>query len=170
MRYLLDKNVVRYAIQGLVQGFDRQLSALEFGSLSFWQIAESRDARLLISHASFNVLKSFPRYSEISIFLAATDVLYPARYHNRWTRRVRETSRLSREDSAMLALATFGTNDSGSIIGTHGFVTYDQPLINGFKNHHQVLQKRLSAMTCQLKPPYDQATLPILIRPDEVKL
>jgi len=166
MRYLLDKNIARYALQGLLYGQVRLLSPLEFASLSFWQKAERHQAQLFISRASFNVLHGLQREDQVHIFRAAVGVLFPARYHVRWTRRLRETSGLSREDAAMIALTSFGTDQDGRILGTHYLVTYDQAMMNGYQSHRPTLQRRLTAMTRQLKPPYHQATLPTLITPD----
>lgn len=167
MRYLLDKNIVRYVLQGLLYGQVRSLSDLEFSSLSFLQRAERHQAQLFISWASFRVLRQLQRFDEVHIFLDSVETLFPARYHVRWTRRLRETSGLSREDAGMIALSTFGTDETERILGTHFLVTYDQAMINGYQHHRPTLQRRLTAMTRQLNTPYHQATLPMLITPDE---
>ena len=87
MRYLLDKNIVRYVLQGLLYGQIRSLSALEFSSLSFLQRAERYQARLFISWASFRVLRQLQRFDEVHIFLDSVETLFPARYYVRWARR-----------------------------------------------------------------------------------
>ncbi len=131
------------------------------------QIVETQNASLFISSASLNVLRQSAQYNEIRILLNDIDVLLPSRYHTRWTRRIRETTGLSREDSAMIALTSFGTNQAGNILGTHYLVTYDKPMINGYQNYLPALQTRLSAMTHQLLLPFCLATLPQLITPDD---
>lgn len=166
MRYLLDKNIVRYVLQGLLYGQVRPLSALEFSSLSFLQLAERHQAQLFIIWASFRVLRQLQRFDEVHIFLDSVDTLFPTRYYVRWTRRLRESSGLSREDAGMIALSTFGTDETEHILGTHYLVTYDQAMINGYQHHHTTLHRRLTAMTRQLSSPYQQATLPRLITPD----
>ena len=91
---------------------------------------------------------------EVQLFLNSVDVLFPTRYHSRWTRRIRETTGLTREDAAIIALASFGSNQLGNILGVHYVLTYDQGLINGYRDHLTLLNRRLRAMTVQLRPPY----------------
>ena len=127
-----------------------------------------RAARVFISEASFNVLQRRLHYDEAIVFLDFVEVLSPTRDHTRWARRIRETSKLSREDAAMIALATFGSDSSGTIWGAHKLITYDLPMINGYQKKRSRLERRLQAMTAQLAPPFDKATLPQLMTPDEV--
>lgn len=168
MRCLLDKNVARYAIAGLRYGRLRPLSPLEMGTLSFWRAAEERGVALFISRVSFHILQRLAGYDEVRVLLDAMRVLSPTRYHARWARRIRETTGLTREDAAMVALASFGSDPTGSILGTHLLVTYDQPLINGYLDHLPKLNRRLHTMTAQLLPPFHQATLPRVVTPDEM--
>jgi len=170
MRCLLDKNIARYAIAGLRYGHLRPLSALETGALSFWRAAEEHDVELFISRASFHVLQRLARYDEVRILLDAVQVLSPTRYHARWARRVRETTGLAREDAALIAVTSFGSDLQGSILGAHLLITCDQPLVNGYLNHFSELQRRLRAMTVQLPTPFHQATLPRVMTPDEILL
>ena len=169
MRYLLDKNVVRYAISGLVYGRQRLLTSLETGALLFWRTVETQEVELFISAASFHVLRQSRQYDEARIFLELVQVLSPTRYHARWTRRIRETTGLSREDASMIALASFGTNPSGAILGTHWLATYDQAMITGYTNHLPVLKRRFEAMTTHLSNPFHQAVLPQLSTPDNIR-
>lgn len=60
------------------------------------------------------------------------------------------------------------TDQSGTILGAHRLITYDQPMINGYMAKRSPLERRLQAMTGQLLSPYDQATLPQLMTPDDV--
>lgn len=167
-RCLLDKSVARLTIAGLRYGHRRLLSPLETGALSLWRAAEEHDVALYISHASFQVLRRLPAYDEVRIFLDSVSILSPTRYHARWTRRIRETTGLTREDTAMIALASFGSDLQGRILGTHLLITYDQSMINGYLNHLPTLRRRLRAMTAQLRAPFHQATLPRLATPDEM--
>ena len=166
-RYLLDKNVARYAIAGLRFGHLRPLSHEELGALIFWRAMELQGASLFISHTSFHILHRLAGYAEVQTLLDSVAVLWPTRYYTRWTRRIRETTGLSREDCAQIALASFGTDSEGRILGVHYLVTYDQPLARGYRNYIAVLNRRLHAMTAQLPPPFNQALLPALATPDE---
>jgi len=170
MRCLLDKNVARYAIAGLRYGRLRLLSPLETDALSFWHTAEERGVALFISHVSFHVLQRLAGYDEVRVLLDSVRVLSPTRYHARWSRRIRETAGLTREDAAMIALASFGSDQQGSILGTHLLITYDQPMINEYLDLLKKLERRLRAMTAQLPAPFHQATLPRMATPDEILL
>ena len=110
--YLLDKNVARYAIAGLHYGRLRPLLPVEMGALAFWRTVEQQHDALFISHASFHVLRRLAEYAEVQALLDSVTVLWPTRYYTRWTRRIRATTGLSREDCAEIAVASFGT-DSG---------------------------------------------------------
>jgi len=156
-----------HAISGLRYGHTRSLSGLETGALSFWRTAEERGDVLYISLASYRILQRLSKFDEVRVFLNAMSVLLPARYHTRWARRVRETTGLSREDAALIGLATFGTDEAGGILGVRRFVTNDQSLVAGYRAHASSLRRRLAAMTAQLATPYDRATLPEVGSPAE---
>jgi hypothetical protein len=168
MRCLLDKNIVRHAITGLYQGRWRLLSPLEASALNFWRSAQINSVELFISPSSFHVLQPMQHYAEVRILLDSIKVLRPTRYHPRWARRVRETSGLSREDAAMIALATFGTNQVGPIFSVEHLISSDRPMINGYRVHFTLLERRLQKMCAQLRAPFDQAHLPELLLPDEM--
>jgi len=144
------------------------LTSLEVSALTFWRIAEERGVALFISHYTFNVLQYLRPYAIAQIVLDAMPVLSPTRYHSRWTRRVRESTGLTREDAAMVALASLGSNDAGDLLGVHWLATCDQPLCNGYRAAFPLLERRLRAMTVQLPLPFCHATLPQLATPDEL--
>lgn len=168
MRYLLDKNLIRFVIAGLHYGFRRPLQSVQLGALSFWHNVEQREETLYIADVSYHILLRLPSYDAVAIFLDSVEVLFPTRYHKRWARRVRESTGLAREDAAMIALASFGTDEEGAILGAHALVTYDQALINGFSVNHDVLQRRFRAMTAQLSDPFRRATLPRVVSPERL--
>ena len=66
----------------------------------------------------------------------------------------------------VLALATYGTDSTGDILGVDGLITLDKPLLNHFRVHQAELQIRLLAMTRQFSRPYCRATLPVVLHPD----
>jgi len=68
----------------------------------------------------------------------------------------------------MIALATFGSDPQGCILGVHTLMTCDQPMIHGYLDRLPQLQRRLRAMAAQLPTPFHQATLPRLATPDEL--
>ncbi|MFH1908935.1 MAG: hypothetical protein ABIL11_16400 [Chloroflexota bacterium] len=54
------------------------------------------------------------------------EVAFPTRYFTRWSRRLQEFG-FTPEDARVLALASFGSNQDGNILGMHWVATYDQP-------------------------------------------
>jgi len=166
-RYLLDKNVARYAIAGLRYGHLRPLSREELDALAFWRALERQGASLFISHTSFHILRRLAGYVEVQTLLDSVDVLWPTRYYARWARRLHEMTGLTREDCAQVALGSFSSNLAGSILGVHFLVTCDQSLITGYRHHFAALDRRLHSMTVQLRAPFNQAALPRLVEPTQ---
>jgi len=68
----------------------------------------------------------------------------------------------------MIALASFGSNEAGDILGVHWLATSDQPLLNGYRATLPRLERRFRAMTAQLPAPFCDAALPCLMTPDEL--
>jgi hypothetical protein len=168
MRCLLDKDVVRLTVVGLHLLIQRQpLPSRALDALAFWRAAERRGMVLCITVASANVLRQRQQYAASRFVLEAATELGPSRYARRWARRLRETTGLTPEDTMVLALSTFGTDEKGSILGAYAVVTYDQSLIQGYRNHLSTLQRRLGAMKAQLLPPFDEVRLPSVSSPDD---
>ena len=71
------------------------------------------------------------------------------------------------EDAMVLALGTFGTDQTGAILGAHAVVTYDQSLVNGYHNRMSALRRRLGAIQAQLSSPFNRVTLPSVVLPDD---
>jgi hypothetical protein len=74
----------------------------------------------------------------------------------------------TREDALVLALATYGTDSTGDILGEDALITLDQPFLNNFQIHQAELQSRLAAMTDGLPEPYRNARLPVVQHPEEL--
>ena len=104
----------------------------------------------------------------IQLFLQGVEVVFPTRYFKRWARRLQEYG-FSSEDAGVLAVATFGTDREGTILGMHAVVTFDQPLINQWTVQHTTIQTHLSAMRRDLPMPYSQAGLPLVLRPEDIE-
>ncbi len=172
MHCLLDKVTARHIMEGmlkLVEG--RTVTSAELFALYFYQRARSDQITLFILPQTHNLLKRLehlPRYVVIiQRFLQATQVLYPAQYFKRWTRRLREYG-FTKEDAEVLAIATFGTHLNGHILGVHVVATSDQPMINQWRAHHGEIQKRLLNMQRHLEAPYCYVSLPTVERPEHI--
>ncbi len=168
MRYLLDKNIIRYAVSAFVYGYHRQLNPFETQSITFIQQSQKEDSELFISPASANILRRIS-YPEAQWFINYTTTLVPSKYFTRWARRVRDTSGLTRDDAAMIALATFGTVPAGTILGVNALVTFDQAMMNAFNTHQVTLVTRLQRMARQLQAPYRYAKLPDVLSPEALQ-
>lgn len=164
MRYLLDKVIVRYTLDGMLSlTLGRDLTDQQVAALRLFQNAATRSTELFIALASANILarlQSIPRFDPlIHLFLRRTQIATPTRYFTRWSRRVREFG-FSPEDAQMLALGSFSTNQERGVLGMHGFITYDHPLVNLWQQRHDEVERRLNAMRRQLNAPYDLVELP----------
>ncbi len=174
MRCLLDKVTARYAVQGLLKlGEGRELTEEELFTLDLLARSQPPTTRLFIAPPSANVARSLarlPRYSGIILyFLSQVEVTQPARYFKRWARRLRDYG-FAREDAAILALATFGTDKEGTILGMDFVATYDQRMIRHWSGQREVIQDHLTAMRQDIPPPYSHAVLPQVQRPEQITL
>jgi hypothetical protein len=172
MRCLLDKVTARYAVQALLKlAEDRELTPEELFTLDLLSRSQSPATRLFIAAPSANVARSLarlPRYSDfIDFFLNQVEVALPARYFKRWMRRLRDHG-FAREDAAVLALATFGTDKEGTILGMDFVATYDRPMIQHWSGQREAIQERLAAMCRDIAPPYHHAILPRVLPPEQI--
>jgi len=171
MRCLLDKVTARLAVQGLLQlGEGQALADEELLALDLALRASRPPHHLFIVPPTASVLHQFaeqPRFSPIiQLFLAHVEVLRPAHYFKRWARRLRELG-FTREDAAVLALSTFGTDSGSTFLGIEVVATYDQAMTNNWMMQRDKIQKRLSAMQRHLLAPYCHARLPQVLRPEQ---
>ena len=172
--YLLDKVTARLMVRALLkQSKGQNLTQDEKTTIDLFNSATSPTLRLFIVPATANILPRIAQSSEYSTaihrFLSRVEVVSPGRYCIRWARRLRGYA-FTREDAAVLALGTFGTDETSSILGMDIVATLDQPMINNWTARQAELQTRLDAMLEQLAAPYNQASLPQVLRPEEIVL
>jgi hypothetical protein len=174
MRCLLDKATARYAVQGLLKLAEgRDLTEQELFTLDLLSQSQPPGTRLFIAPPSSNVarnLAQLPRYSDvIYLFLSRVEVALPARYFRRWVRRLRDYG-FTHEDAAILALATFGTDKEGAVLGMDFVATYDRPMIQHWSGQREAIQERLAAMCRDIPPPYHHAFLPRVLPPELISM
>ncbi len=172
MHCLLDKVTARRAVEGLLKlAKGRTLSIQELFALDLFSRTTPPTLRLFIVPPTANVLQSLaqlPRYSAvIHLFLNQVEIALPTRYFKRWARRLRGHG-FTREDAAVLALATFGTDENATILGMHFVATFDQPMINHWATRQVAIQERLTAMQDDIPMPYRYVSLPQVLRPEQV--
>jgi len=171
MYCLLDKVTARFIVQGLTKvGEQRAPTENESIALDLFARAISPEYNLFIAPPTVNVLHHLARYphyaSIIQFFLKRVEIIQPTRYFKRWAR-LRDYG-FTREDAAMLALASFGTNPERSILGMHYLATFDQPMINQWRQQQHRIHQRLQAMQRDLQLPYSRVSLPQVLRPDYI--
>ena len=103
----------------------------------------------------------------IQLFLNRVQIIQPARYYKRWARRLRHFG-FTREDAAILALATFGIDSTNVLCNMAYVITFDQPMINHWATQQASIRSKLSAMQDNLLLPYRLATLPRVVCPDAI--
>jgi hypothetical protein len=170
MLLLLNKSVARKSVSGLDKMAEIfPLSEAESISLCILEQATKSQIRLFIAPESLHILLSLEQtYALHSIrpFLDHVDVLYPGRYFKRWARRLRQRG-FTREDTKVLSLATFGTNEAGKILGVSAVVTFDQSLTNKYTHEFAAIQDQFEAMIAGLEPPFCYARLPEVMLPQK---
>lgn len=173
MRLLLDKVVARRILIGLFSlAQDRPLTTADRIALDLFQQCVQLEHQLYVVPPTANVVRRINQAAYqpiIDLFLGQTQVIQPARYTLRWARRLRDAG-FSREDAAVLALGTFGTDVQAGILGVHFVATQDQRLINNWIVRHEQIQTRLMVMQQELPSPYRDAVLPKVLPPEWVPL
>ena len=172
MRCLLDKVTARYIIQGLLKLAEkRDVSREELAALDLFSLAHPQEIRFFIVPQTAHVLErlaQLPHFTAIiQLFLERVEVFAPVRYFKRWARRLRDYG-FTKEDAAVLALATFGTNETKNILGVDIVATFDQPMITQWGIRQSAIRKRLEAMLGDIPAPYHQAKLPRVLRPEQI--
>jgi predicted nucleic acid-binding protein len=163
--YLLDKSVVRRTIEGLARLHRVQpLYPDQATCLTLLYAGVQDRFTAYITPQSLHIMERLSARDEVRDFLDAVEVIQVTRYTRRWARRLREYG-FTREDAAILGLATFGTDLAGSILGVDAVITLDLPFINNFHTRKATLNHRLRAMTQQLPVPFRHASLPALWQP-----
>jgi hypothetical protein len=163
--YLLDKNVVRRIVEGLIHP-DR-LTDEEATAIALWRALRQSKSPMFISAETANIIGRFSAWREIRLFLDTVEVMYAGKYFKRWARRLREHG-FTREDAKVLGLTTYGTDAAGEILGVEVMVTFDRSLINSYGARRPTLERRLQTMTAQLSLPFREAGLPEVMHPIEV--
>lgn len=172
MRCLLDKVTARYAVQGFLKLAEgRDLSDHEVFTLDLLERSSVQQIDILIVPPTLNVLQQImqlPQYTRlIQLFLSQVQVAFPTRYFKRWARRLRK-HHFSREDAAILALATFGTDAQGAILSMSVVATYDQPMMTHWRLQQTIIREQFANMQIDLPQPYHQAVLPDVLRPEQI--
>jgi hypothetical protein len=172
MRCLFDKVTARYTLQGLLKLAEGQdINDEELFTLDLFERAVPDRIDLFIAPTTANILQKIAelsRYTDlVQLFLTRVNIAFSTRYFSRWARRLRDYE-FTREDAAMLALASFGTNESGTILGMNILVTYDQPMMRHWNVQYAHIEERFFAMTSALPLPYNQAVLPKLLRSEQI--
>lgn len=71
------------------------------------------------------------------------------------------------EDAKVIALGTFGTDETGIRLGASAIITGDLHLMRNYGNRLPTIQRRLKALTAQLLPPFRDAALPVILSPED---
>jgi hypothetical protein len=166
-RCLLDKVTARYILESRLKLIERRsLDRNGVNALYLYRRAENGSLHLFIVPQTalfLHRLVNLPRYQRvIEDFSQLTRTTIAGRYFTRWARRLREYG-FTREDAAVLSLATFGIDNAGTILSMHYLATYDQPMINNWQSHHAAIRTRFEAMRQGLLEPYRSANLPQLL-------
>jgi len=165
--WLLDKNVVRRATEGIAAALAaRALTSEQSQVIRLIALGKQFDIILVITPETANILERRQVSPGVRLFLEQTSVWRRGRYFSRWARRLHEHG-FSPEDAAVLSYGSFGLDESGQIIGVTHVVTLDRPFLERFYAQRPTLERRLTAMTSHLSEPYSHIVLPEMIYPGQ---
>jgi DNA-binding transcriptional MocR family regulator len=116
---LLDKVVARRIMEALLKLASAQdLTAAEIAALRLYERADAQGVCLFMAPPTQHILQRLAPFASyaplVALFRARVEVALPTRYFKRWSRRLRDQG-FAREDAAVLALGTFGTNPKAEV-------------------------------------------------------
>ena len=122
---LLDKNVVREALRGLVRAtLGMPLPPRQGTSLGVVHALIAHGGLLYITPELWHLLERPANLPIVSPFLSYLRVLRPGRYLKRWGRRLTEEG-FSHEDAMILSYASFGFDALEKTFGVESVLTND---------------------------------------------
>ena len=122
---LLDKNVVREALRGLVRAtLDMPLPPRQGTSLGVDHALIAHGGLLYITLELWHLLERPANLPIVSPFLSYLRILRPGRYLKQWVRRLTEEG-FSHEDAMILSYASFGFDALEKTFGVESVLTND---------------------------------------------
>lgn len=153
------------AVQRLLDG--QRLPDRQFLSFSAVVAVLNQNVPTCITEQLFHILSQPRAFHVAQVLLPQLHVLKAGRYLRRWARRLREEE-FSREDAVIVSYASFGIDEQRRELGVEAVLTTDYALKARYERSFPHLSQRFHRMTCQLKPPYRDATLPTVLTPEEI--
>lgn len=165
---LLDKSVVREALRGQERLWQNALLP-ERQRFSLTAIVTTLRLGIpaFISEELLHILLQPHAYHSAQPLLRRVQVFAKGRYLRRWARRLRDEG-FSPEDAVILSHASFGVNDTREVLGAAVVLTTDYALQARYDERWARIHDRFQRMTRQLQPPYREATLPRVYKPEEL--
>lgn len=118
-------------------------------------------AHIYITQESANILRlRQPQYAKA--ILNSTVTLRKGRYLRRWARRLRSLA-FSREDTCIIAYASFGLDERSQIPNIEALVTNDFRLVNNFGSQYSKVKDRFEKMVINLPDPYLKLKIPAVL-------
>jgi hypothetical protein len=166
---LLDKNVVREALRGLVhETLGRTLPPRQNTSLMTIRGLLAYGSLLYITPELWHLLERPVNLSVARPLLSHFRRLQAGRYLRRWSRRLTEEG-FSREDALILSYASFGFDEIEETLGVEMVLTNDLRMQARYERGSARIDTRFRRMTRQLRKPYREATLPEVMNAEELR-
>ena len=165
---LLDKNVVREALRGLVhETLSRHLPPRQGISLAVVRMLIAYGDLLYITPELWHLLQRPTNSLLTSPFLPYLRILRPGRYLKRWSRRLTEEG-FAHADALILSYASFGFDALEKTFGVEMVLTNDLRMQDRYARGFPRIEARFARMIRQLQAPYQQATLPEIVSAEEL--
>jgi hypothetical protein len=166
---LLDKNVVREALRGLVrEALGRMLPHRQSASLAVVRMLMAYGGLLYITPELWHLLERPANLPVARPLLPHLRRLQAGRYLKRWSRRLTEEG-FSREDALILSYASFGFDGIEETFGVEMVLTNDLRMQARYERGFPRIETRFTRMTRQLREPYREATLPEVVSAEELR-
>jgi hypothetical protein len=165
---LLNKSVVREALRGLVrETLELAVPPRQVASMTVLRALIASGSLLYVSPELWHILERPTTRPLASPILPYLRVLTPGRYLKRWCRRLTEEG-FTHEDALILSYASFGFDEMEETFGVEAVLTNDLRMKARYDQAFPRIRDRFLRMIRALRPPYHRATLPEVLRAEEL--
>lgn len=166
--FLLDKSVIRIFLQSVVRiAVNLPLTVDQIVASRVFQLTTVLMGNSYITRETYNILTKNQNKAITEVILPMLKILDRGKYLKRWARRLTDFN-FTYEDAKIISYSSFGINLINQKLGTDVIITNDQKLIDRYNLNFNDIENRFTRMVVSLAPPYQNASLPNILTPEEL--
>jgi hypothetical protein len=166
--FFLDKSIVRIILQAIVRKtFKLPPTESQAFALRIFQLTTVLMGEGYITRETYNILMKNKNKAISQVILPIVKIVDQGKNFKRWARRLTDFN-FSYEDAKIISYASFGIDFINKKLGTNIILTNDQKLIDRYNLNFNDIENRFTSMIVSLAPPYQNASLPNILTPEEL--